>query len=632
MASARLFTHGLILAFIAVGLLAHVGRCAGETGPFRLVGVKLVGVTHVSKSELKKALAARLPNPFRFWVPKPVLTEDDLRDDILKIKRIYQAHGYFHVSAHYTLHLLKPIASPPAKRKGAGGALAEEPTHTAKVIFTIEEGPVVRVASVHIRVKDPTGRVGHLTLPERGLLDPGQAFEIEKYRSAKDLLKRTLGNRGYPLAKVTAHALVNIRTNTAAIRFEVDPGPRCRFGELRIQRQGLPVKAAVIRRAVTFTSGTLYDASKVDRSQRNLYNLDIFKAALIRPGEPASGSNAVPMDVVLKSKKRQSVKFGLGYGTEDKLRARAGWIYRNPAGWAGRFSLDAKYSSLYAGMAGKYVQPYFMGPRNALTVAGGIERDHLDSYDNLKTYANTYLTHEFQWHWQTVFGYDLEMNRLENLNVTDPQELARYRRDDNYFISSVSWRLSQSRLDEEINPSAGHVLSLGVVLASEYIGSDVSYVSPQLEMKAYHRAPLRTVIAGRLRMQTIQELGNTDYIPIFKRLFLGGSNTVRGYGYQELGPKDSEGTPLGGLSALNANIELRRKLYGALSGVLFLDAGVVSEKAFDFPLNGLRYGTGVGIRYNTLVGPLRVDLGYKLNPETSSETRWRIHFSIGQAF
>jgi outer membrane protein insertion porin family/translocation and assembly module TamA len=500
------------------------------------------------------------------------------------------------------------------------------------VTFTIQEGPVVRVASVHIQVHDPTGKVGHLELPGKGLLDPDQPFEIEKYREAKILLRKMMGNRGYPLATVKAHARVNVQSNRARIRFEVEPGPRCTFGELRLQRQGLPVKEAVIRRAVTFKPGTLYDERKVDESQRNLYNLDIFKSAAIRPGAPLPDTQAVPMEVKVKPKKRQSFKFGIGYGTEDKFRVKAGWIYRNPAGWAGRFSLDAKYSSLYEGLTGKYVQPYFLGARNSLSIGCGTEKDHLESYDNLKVYANASLTRRLRRHWQSVFGYDLEMNRLEHLNVTDPLERARYLKDDDYLISSVSWALSQSRIDNEINPTSGHVFSFSVGLASRYLGSNLSYINPQVEVKAYHRSPFRTVLAGRLRIQSIKELGTTTYIPIFKRLFLGGSNTVRGYAYQDLGPKDSAGTPLGGLSALNANIELRRKVYGAFSAVLFLDAGVVSETAFDFPLNALRYGAGAGIRYDTLVGPIRLDLGYKLNPETAGEARWRIHFSIGQAF
>jgi outer membrane translocation and assembly module TamA len=154
------------------------------------------------------------------------------------------------------------------------------------------------------------------------------------------------------------------------------------------------------------------------------------------------------------------------------------------------------------------------------------------------------------------------------------------------------------------------------------------------------------VLAGRIRYETIQETEDTDLIPINKRLFLGGTNTVRGYGYQKLGPLDASGNPVGGQSALNGNIELRHPIYKKISGVAFIDMGFLGVDPLTFNGDELRFTGGVGLRYDTPVGPLRIDLGYKLNPPTVGdvtvspvpnpdddiEDRWKIHFSIGQAF
>ena len=151
-------------------------------------------------------------------------------------------------------------------------------------------------------------------------------------------------------------------------------------------------------------------------------------------------------------------------------------------------------------------------------------------------------------------------------------------------------------------------------------------------------------MAGRFRFEVIQETEDTDTIPIFKRLFLGGTNTVRGYGFQKLGPLDPNGKPLGGQTSLLGNLELRYPIYKKLSGVAFLDAGHVNRDPIEIDPDDLRFTGGAGLRYNTAIGPVRIDFGYKLNPPTlgdvattttpdeDTEDRWKIHFSIGQTF
>ena len=152
-------------------------------------------------------------------------------------------------------------------------------------------------------------------------------------------------------------------------------------------------------------------------------------------------------------------------------------------------------------------------------------------------------------------------------------------------------------------------------------------------------------MAGRIRGEVIQETEDSQSIPIFKRLFLGGTNTVRGYGYQKLGPLDPNGNPLGGQTAISGNLELRFPVYKKFSGVVFSDMGHVDLDPFSVDSGEMRFTCGAGIRYNTIIGPVRLDFGYKINPPVLGdvtvntptpneevEDRWKIHFSIGQAF
>ncbi|MEE9193299.1 MAG: BamA/TamA family outer membrane protein, partial [Thermodesulfobacteriota bacterium] len=141
------------------------------------------------------------------------------------------------------------------------------------------------------------------------------------------------------------------------------------------------------------------------------------------------------------------------------------------------------------------------------------------------------------------------------------------------------------------------------------------------------------VIAKRLQFGMLYPFGSTGEfdVPIFKRFFAGGSNSVRGFPFQKLGPLDSNEDPLGGNSLLVGNLEVRFPFYADLGGVVFLDYGNVFPDSFSYPLDKLKYAVGTGIRYNTIIGPLRLDFGYALNPNPDLN-RFQVWLSVGQAF
>jgi outer membrane protein assembly factor BamA len=248
-------------------------------------------------------------------------------------------------------------------------------------------------------------------------------------------------------------------------------------------------------------------------------------------------------------------------------------------------------------------------------------------------FANASFNRKFNKNWTWTAGYNLEVNRIEDLYITDPEEIERIAVDSNYLISSMDSEVVRDTTDSDLYPTKGSLVSVSIELASNIFGSEIDFFKPALELVRYQPITDNILLAGRIGFQTIQEVEDTEDIPIFKRLFLGGSNTVRGYGYQKLGPMDENGKPLGGLTSVNANLELRYPIYNKISGVVFLDMGLLDEESFRQDLSDMRYGCGAGIRYNTIIGPVRVDLGYKLNPPREEiEDRWMIHFSIGQAF
>jgi outer membrane translocation and assembly module TamA len=161
--------------------------------------------------------------------------------------------------------------------------------------------------------------------------------------------------------------------------------------------------------------------------------------------------------------------------------------------------------------------------------------------------------------------------------------------------------------------------------------SDASFVKLLLEARHYQPLWWEMILATRLQVGGIESYGSTETIPFNVRFFAGGPGSVRGFGLNRLGPLDAEGNPLGGNSLLVGSIELRFPVTGDLGGVVFLDAGNVFPGSFTYRLNDLRYAVGPGIRYNTPIGPIRVDFGVIVN-RRPGDNFGRLDFSIGQAF
>lgn len=618
--------------FIILCLLILIGYSVPASGMetgnrLSLNALRFVGIKSVSKNDLAKTLALQAPSRWKFWLDRPAFTAEDLQADVLRIKQFYQDQGYYHTAAAYQIEAAENGDAPaPPQPKG------DVPPST-NVTFTITEGPPVLVETIDIivqpEIEKPTVKDLLNLLP----LKTGRIFRTEGYRDAKKVILKACGNNGYPFATLTGKVTVHTETNSARVFFRLDPKKQYAFGPLTILPNDTGVKDIVIVRAISFKEGELYVADKVDQSRRNLFSLDMFRLALIKPEAPELDAASVPMTVQLTPKKRQNIKFGVGYGTEDGFRLKGAWTYRNLWGWAGKTSISAKRSDLIENIQANYIQPYFLDAKNTLQAKTGFEREKAESYTNRKIFGNAGLERNFIKNWTGAVGYNLEVNNLEDIKITAPEELERLSRQNIYFISSLLGGLTYDSTDDTLDPKKGSVASVSAEWASDLLGSEINFVRPALELKRYQPVTEGIIISGRVRFETIQS-DDPASIPIFKRLFLGGSNTVRGYDFQKIPPLDENGSPLGGLSSLNANLELHFPIYRKLTGVIFGDAGLLDQDYFRYDTGEMLYTCGTGIRYNTIVGPLRLDFGYKLNPPESEQKvdRWRIHFSIGQAF
>ncbi len=638
----------LLIAAVIIYIL-HLSpfAFAGEIH-YRVRFVTFKGIKKVDKKELLESLATKERPVWRFWTAKPEVTLRDLDDDVLRIKQFYRANGYFQTKAWYEKKVVNPseCAAKDGARPGNGpesAKVSEKKTRCViDVTFHVEPGPAVRIHQVNWSFAKKAPGLKPDVFMEQIPLKIGKIFRTDDYDTAKLLIIKILGNRGYPFATVGGQVQVDLKTEAVSIHFTVNPGKIYRFGDIRIEGDKGFVHEIVIRRALTFQPGERYSVDKLDESRQNLFALNIFKAAVIQPGTPSPGSDTVPIQVRIKPQKPQNVELGIGYGTEDHLRLQGTWRYRNLTRNADQISISARHSSLLDNIQGEYLYPYFFNRKNTLRVDAGFEKEYAEYFNLKNIFSTVSLQRRLTEHWVLTPWYSMMINEPSNISPSLPQTPAYLNKSANYVISSVKFDLERDDVDNEINPTRGSVLSFSFESASRMIGSEISYYKPAVEAKCYIPLPHDLVFASRVRFRSIQEMENTKYIPLFLQLFLGGSKTVRGYGYQQLGVynHDNMMVGIGGRSSFCGNLELRFPIYGDFSGVTFLDMGVLDEQSFQIDFSTMRYSCGVGLRYNTIIGPIQLDFGYKLNPpkgsaiaaESADTSHWQFDFNIGQAF
>ncbi len=644
--AAALFISVVTLLF----LLAHPAAAQDEEYTLEVSDVTYVGIHQVDKVQLMAILAVHPPALWKFWRTDPVVSIRDVEQDAVRIRQFYQARGFYEASVDY---FIEPVDLFDIRYYTKAGISSKKPESIRidpgkgeyHVVFRISEGLPVTISELVLDCLCEIQTLSEQQLRDRMPVRAGRIFDSDEYEQSKSIIRKMLGNKGYPYASVEGNAQVRLQEHEAQIGFSIDPGDLYYFGRIRVVDDAGYIEPGVISRAVTFKSGERFSLDKLNASRRNLFGLGIFSTAVIETGEPDTLGHTVPVIITIMPRKQRTVKFGVGYGTDDGVRLQAAWIYRNLTGWADRLSISARHSDILDNVQGEYSIPYFLSSRNQLMGQAGYKRENTEFYDVNQIFSGVDLNRKMSDDWLINVGYNLEMSRLENIKTDNIDDVRNSMEDDNYYISSVEYSLERNTADDALNPSRGYVLRFTFEDADRFLGSETTYHKPTLEARAFLPVYGPLVVAARARFRTIKATGDTGDIPIFKKLFLGGSKSVRGYDYQRLGVINEHDVMIAssGVSSFDGNVELRFPLYRDFSGVLFFDTGVMDTTTYRYGLDNLRYTCGLGLRYNTVLGPIQLDFGYKLNPpvaqwkdmvsaEGVDTAPWRFHLNVGQAF
>ncbi len=573
--------------------------------------IRVIGVEKIPIKKIQKLLAGfQTPVFWKFWQSPPIYSQKKLDNIIEAIQQLYRQNGYY-----------KTRLIPEVILEGGG----------AKILLKIKEGKPVKIQSLRYEIQDPKGERWEDTFQELVELYPGSIFRIVDYEKSKTKILEYLANNGYPRAKLTGKVTVYEKNNRATILFTIDPGQFTRFGEIHLEGNKI-IDSKIIFREITFTKDEPFSLAKVFQSQGNIFKLNFFRSVLVNPINLAKGEGPIDVRITLQERKPRTIETGLGYGTEDNLRFRLSGIYRNFLGRAREIRFALKLSSLIEEQNLSFKQPYFPDSTSALRLKLTRKKDKFVSFNTLNISNETRLEKKFTPIFSSYLAHRLDSSKIYSISEATEKKLD-FQQEKIYFLSYLQIGLLFNTSDSELNPTIGNKFSLFFEPSFKTIGSEISYIKGSIEYKNYSPLLKGVLLASRLTIGTIQPFGiNERTIPLFKRFFSGGTYSVRGYSYQELGPKDESGKPVGGNSLIEGNIELRIPIKGRIWNVIFLDFGKVSLESGRYSINNWRYSVGTGIRYDTIVGPLRLDYGYLLNPDDFIKKRYRIHLNIGQAF
>jgi outer membrane protein assembly complex protein YaeT len=613
----------------SVAALAILATACKENGTVVVHSLTFNGVKAVDESRLKAALATRQSSKIP-WGRKRFFDRERFDTDLKRLQAFYADRGY------------------PEARVTAFDVKLNSKQDAVDVTITIAEGEPVRVAAV-----DFVGFEGippdHLeSLIKRIPLKADEPRDRQLVVATHEMALNELRDHGYPYPKVTTSESDADVGRRVTLTYTAEPGQLANIGTIEIAGNK-SVSDRIIRRELMFKPGDLYRRSEIQNSQRRLYGLELFQFANIETLNPEQQAAEVPIRVTVAEGKHQRVNFGIGYGTEEKGRVDGEYHHVNFLGGARSAGAHARYSSLDRGVRLDLTQPYFFRPHFSLNVEGQQWYTFTPAYRSVVSGGKWTATHREseRMSWSVSMTSEHDSSSIAPSVLNDPtlrNDLIALGLDprtgqQNGTLNSLGFDLQRTTADNLLNAHRGYQIALHAEEAGRLLPGTFNYYALSLDGRHYLPFGQNVVLASRAQFGNIRPVGLDQVnIPFSKKYFLGGATSIRGWGRYEVSPL-SAGVPIGGDSMFAVSEEIRAQLVGKFGMVLFFDAGNVWPESGGIRLNDLRYAVGPGLRYQTPIGPFRFDFGYQLNPNDAlivngqpNFRRWRIHFSIGQAY
>ncbi len=502
-------------------------------------------------------------------------------------------------------------------------------TDPNKVTVKADPGPLYHVASV--KVLGPDGQPLSVPLGERRLpLKPGDPARTAPVVATETALLAALGDTGHPFAKVENRRVeIDRGEHTMEVSYTLDPGPAEHFGPLAIE--GLErLNPAYVEGRVRWERGALYDAAKVDETRRALIQSGLFSTVRITPTADPDNPEYVRMAVEVTERLHRTIGAGLAYNTSQGPAARVFWENRNLFGNAEYLRLSAEGGQQIAGFRANFRRPDFLAIDQDLLATAEIANDTPVAYRSRRAIVSAGFERRFSP--LLTGGIALQATKANVTQLANVNSITSAQRTQHYSLVGVPIYLKLDETDDLLNPTRGFRAQFATTPSHTFSSPALTFVSNLVSGSTYWAvgAEQRAILAGRVALASL-EGAPLFQLPADQRIYAGGGGSIRPYGYQLAGPLDAGDHPIGGKSSLALNLEARIRITENIGIVPFVDAGSYYESPVPQLGRTLLYGVGLGLRYYTAFGPLRLDLATPLH-KRSADSPIQVYISLGQAF
>ncbi|MFN3806285.1 BamA/TamA family outer membrane protein [Asticcacaulis sp.] len=548
-----------------------------------------------------------------------------LTEDEQTALRLLKGEGYY--DAVVVARIESPILQPGESLQDATGRTQGR----AQVRVSARAGERYTLSSVTVKA-DPTEPPTLITdnLP----LKVGDPVDATLIKSAEANVALVLPQQGYPFAELGLRdVLIDPQTRTGDYTLPVTTGPRARFGAIRSEGQRQAFGDDHVRVLSRFDSGDLYDSRQVDDLRQALSATGLFASVAVEPvlteQKNPDGTAVVDLKVTQNAGRPRTLAGDIGFSTGQGLRTELNWTHRNFRPPEGALIASVIAGTQEQGLGVSFRRSNAKRRDRTFQYGAAFNNQAYDSYEaqtiSLSLNVSRVSTPLWQKRWTWSYGAEVlatretGFSRRRNANVQD-----------DYFYASVPLKLNYDRSDNLLNPVRGWRAGVQSTPTVSLNGGGGNFIANVASATLYRQVSPKVVLATRAQVASIAG-AETSKIAPSRRLYAGGGGSVRGFGYQELGPRDpaNNNNPIGGRSSVELAFEARYRT-GNIGIVPFVDVGQVYDKEFP-QFSDLRFGVGIGARYYTNFGPIRIDIATPIS-RRDGESPVSLYVGIGQAF
>src|SRR5438876_3247520 len=554
--------------------------------------INFEGNAHISTWRLRKEMKTKRQTIVAFLDKSGRLDEAQLQQDLDSLRELYQDHGFIDVE-------IKDVR----RDRNAKGKLT--------ITIVIAEGPQFHVRNLTISGQKLSKEEGirlMLKMKEGSVYSPKQLHDDAK------AVADAYGSGGYvdlvitPESTPAGPALVDVH-------YKIEEGARSYLNRVNIEGN-TRTKDKIIRREVLVAPGDVFNTVRADTTKKRLENLGYFSKVETYP-EETDVPGRKDLTILLQEKRTGSLSFGGGFSTVDKL---VGFVeltqgnfdlfnWPSFTGGGQKFRLRIQYGTQRKDLILTVTEPYFLDRRLALTgQAFYNEANYLSADYDQRNYGFMFeLRKPINSYMYLTLGYTLQDVDIFNVAASAPDFIQS--QEGSFVESKIFSSIVYDSRDNALLSHRGQRFTFSPMITGGFLGGDTQIYGLGLEGSQYFHLPKDHILLINGEIATVNQWGNGTEVPIFERLFLGGSNNLRGFPFREVGPQEN-GEPIGGQSMWRTTVELTFPIIEKARGAVFYDTGFVNSSAWSFGFNHMASDVGIGLRLDLPIGPLRLDYGY----------------------